>query len=111
MPVRFETGNHVWNANMCEIHMTACFENAGTVVLHNLIKIMFLITSAFKEYWGQAWADYIVTIAALQSSNASGVPALLVCTALHPQITRRHCSEFSVAHLLIWTSQNSSTVQ
>ena len=38
------------------------------------------------------------------------VSALLVCTALHPQITCRHCSKFSVASLSIWTSQNSSTV-
>ena len=29
-------------------------------------------------------------------SNAIGVSALLVCMALHLQITRRHCSKFSV---------------
>ena len=38
------------------------------------------------------------------------VSALLVCVALHPQMTRRHCSKFSVAPLSIWTSQNSSAV-
>ena len=44
-------------------------------------------------------------------SSASGVSALLVCTALvHPQITYSHCSKFSVAPLSMWTSQNSSTV-
>ena len=32
------------------------------------------------------------------------------CTALYPQITRRHCSKFGVASLSMWTSQNSSTV-
>ena len=31
-------------------------------------------------------------------------------SVLHPQITRRQCSKFSVASLSIWTSQNSSTV-
>ena len=38
--------------------------------------------------------------------------SLLVCMALdlHPQITRRHCSKSSVTPLLIWTSQNNSTV-
>ena len=57
------------------------------------------------EYWGQAWADYcdISYIA----SSASDVSALLVCMALHPQITHR---QFSVAPISISTSQNSSTV-
>ena len=41
---------------------------------------------------------------------ASGVSPLLVCMALHPQITCRHCTKFSVAPLSIWTSQSSSTV-
>ena len=42
----------------------------------------------------------------------SGVSALLVTffTSLHPQITCRHCSKFSVVFMSIWTSQNSSTV-
>ena len=42
----------------------------------------------------------------------SGVSALLVTffTSLHPQITCRHCSKFSVTLMSIWTSQNSSTV-
>ena len=65
-------------------------------------------SSAFKEYWGQAWADYIVTIATC--SSTSDVSALLVCTALHTQTTCRRCSKFSVAPMSIWTSQNSSTV-
>ena len=84
-------------------------------------KLMLIIfkTSAFKEYWGQAWAIiyiyiyiYIVTSYTYMyiCSSASGVSALLVCTALHPQMPRRHCSKFSVAPMLIWTSQNSSTV-
>ena len=71
------------------------------------ILLVIVLTSAFKEYWGRAWADYIVYI----YISASGVSALLVCMAPHPQITRRHCSKFSVAPLLIWTSKNSSTVK
>ena len=38
-------------------------------------------------------------------SSASGVSAVLVCMALYPQITCRHCSKFSVAPLSIWMSQ------
>ena len=45
-----------------------------------------LLVCAFMEYWGRAWDSY----------SSSGVLALLVCTALHPKITRRHCSKFSV---------------
>ena len=41
------------------------------------------------------------------ANSASDVSALLVCMALHPQITRR---QFSVVPMSIWTSQNSSTV-
>ena len=44
------------------------------------------------------------------SASHSDVSALLVCTALHPQITRRHCSKFSVVPLSMSTPQNSSTV-
>ena len=47
---------------------------------------------------GQVWADYIVTIATCTKPavNASDVSALLVCMALYPQMTCRHCSKFSV---------------
>ena len=68
------------------------------------------ITSAFTEYWGWAWADYIRADYSYICSSASGVSALLVCTALHPQMPRRHCNKFSVVPMLIWTSRNSSTV-
>ena len=37
-------------------------------------------------------------------SSTDGVSVLLVCMALRPQITHRHCSKFSLS---IWTSQNS----
>ena len=59
------------------------------------------ITSAFKEYWRRAWADYIVTIATYAAVHASGVSTPLVCIAVHPQITRRHCSKLNVAPLSI----------
>ena len=56
-----------------------------------------IITSAFKEYWGQAWADYYCGNSYMYiCSSASGVSTLLICMALHPQITCRHCSRFSV---------------
>ena len=53
--------------------------------------------------WGWTWADYmyIVTIA---TCSASGVSALLVCTALHPQMTCRHCIKLSVAPMSIKTA-------
>ena len=44
------------------------------------------------------------------ASSVSDVSALLVCTALHPQISCRQCSKFSVAPMLILMSQDSSTV-
>ena len=46
------------------------------------------------------------------ASSASDVSALLVCTALHPQITHTHTHfiKFSVTPMSIWMSQNSSTV-
>ena len=44
------------------------------------------------------------------ASSPSDVFALLVCKALHPQISHRHCSKFSVTSMSIWTSQNSSTI-
>ena len=65
---------------------------------------ILITTSAFKEYWGRALADYIVTIATymyIVCSSVSGVSALLVCTAIHSLMTRRHCSKFSVALLSI----------
>ena len=45
------------------------------------------------------------------TSSASDVSALLVCIALHPKITCRHCSKFKVAPMSIWTSQNNSAVK
>ena len=41
-------------------------------------------------------------------SSGSGVSALLVYMALHPQITHRHCSKFSsVTPMSIWMSQTA----
>ena len=64
------------------------------IVLKLLKKVN--ITSAFMDCWEWAWADYIVTLNNYIASSASDVSALLVCTALQPRITRRHCSKFSV---------------
>ena len=57
-----------------------------------------------------SWLYYCHNTCSYICSSANGVSALLVCAALHPQMTHRHCSKFSVAPLLTWTSQNSSTV-
>ena len=70
----------------------------------------------FKEYWGQAWTDYIVTI------QCSSVHTCSFCIQYEPavpvmylhcivQLTCMHCSKFSVTPtcMLIWMSQNSST--
>ena len=71
-----------------------------------------LITSAFKEYCGWAWADYSCDNSYICSS-ASGVSALLVCTALHPQITHRHRSKFSrlVSRLCRYERHKTAVIQ
>ena len=52
----------------------------------------------------------LITLAIIIASSASDVSALLVCTALQPQITHRYCSKFNVVPLLIWMSRNKTTV-
>ena len=70
---------------------------------------------AFEEYW---WANYIVTVAQLQVflhiQYEPAVPTwcrwyLRIVQHNTQQLTCRHC-KFSVAPMLTWISQNSSTV-
>ena len=67
--------------------------------------------SAFKEYWGRAWADWLYCDNSYIASSASYVSALLVCMALHPHITRRHCSMFKVTPMSIWMLQKQQYSQ
>ena len=86
-------------------------------ILQNHSAYMYNIhVPPFKEYWGQAWTDYIVTI------QCSSVHTCSFCIQYEPavpvmylhcivQLTCMHCSKFSVTPtcMLIWMSQNSST--
>ena len=58
---------------------------------------IIIITSAFKEYWGEPELIILCYIC----SSASHLCTWLVCTTLHPQTTHRHCSKFSVAPMSI----------
>ena len=91
-----------------------CVHKDWTSLLRNILSTKYAcvnnvsITSTFKEYWGQAWADYIVTIA-----TYAAVPVVSQHVSLYSStstITRRHCSKFSITPMSTWISQHSSTV-
>ena len=55
--------------------------------MYNSQSELFYVLHSSVEYWGRAWADYCYI--SYIASSASDVSALLVCMALHLQISRR----------------------
>ena len=73
---------------------------------------ILLLTSAFMEYWGRAWADYYCDNSYIASS-ASDASALLVRMAsIHPHATNTQAhSKFSVAPVLLPVYYRNATNQ